>query len=66
MSDFKPLAALIFATEVPYRRAMLESVSPFFTVCRAELDLEDFATVFDFDDLLREAEDRLRERDSSP
>ena len=30
---------------------MLESVSPFFTVCRVELDLplEDFATVLDLD-----------------
>ena len=32
-SDFKPLAALSFETLVPYFRAMLESVSPLFTVC---------------------------------
>jgi hypothetical protein len=46
---------------------MLESVSPFLTVCRAELDrlFDDLATVFDFEDLLREAEERLRDREPS-
>ena len=33
MSDFKPLEALIFDTEVPYFRARAESVSPLLTVC---------------------------------
>lgn len=38
-SDFSPLAALSLETLVPYLLAMLESVSPLFTVCLLPDDL---------------------------
>ena len=68
MSDFKPFAALIFATEVPYFRARLESVSPPFTEClRLPPDFFDaLAVLLDLVDEPAEVFFRVPEEDREP